>query len=201
MRQLKALATGIVATAAATWTFAIPFEGSIAFSGDTTLDSGIETATAFDSFDNAKVGTGTQSGAYVGTGGTTGVSFSTFSFDPLAPAPVDPIWSFTKDMVEYSFRLDSITSVSRDDLGGGLFALAVAGIGVGSITGWDDTAGAFSITSTGRAGETELGFAGFAFTTTPDEPGQVPDSGATAALLGLSVLGLTFVARRRAAAA
>lgn len=163
---------------------AVMIEGSVAFDGSVSLDSPIPTATKFVSFTNAKVSTGTQTGDYVGTVGTT-VSMESLDFSPFS-VPTDPFWSFSFGGLDYAFTLDSLVTADIEFLGAGLWRLGVAATGVAMITGYDATPGAFSITTTGDASATDLGFGSFTFVPTP--PTFVPDASSSLVLLGFGLL-------------
>lgn len=171
---------------------AAPINGEIAFSGSMTLDSAIPTAKAFTSFSAVSVSTGTQSGDYLGTA-LTPVSMNTFVFDPLVlPGSPYPLWSFSHDGKDYSFALTSLTLKEVTTTPGSpLRGLRVTGLGIASITGFDDTYGGFSITTTGNTTATQLGFGSFTFATGREVP--VPDGGATFVLLGSSFLGFVIL--------
>lgn len=178
---------------AATSAFGIQINGSIAFEGSLELDQSISSSpTEFVTFSSVAVATGTQSGAYLGTGGTTGVTLTPFSFGSF-PGSIAPLWSFSLGLTDYSFDLTALTSVSVTNLGSGLYQLAVAGTGMAYITGYDATPGAFSITTTGNSSSTQLGLGAFTFVTADRE---VPDTGSTAILLGAALLGFVTVSRK-----
>lgn len=194
---MKKIALITVAIAAIPAAFALKIDGSIAFDGSTTLDAPVPAATSFNSFSNAKVSQGTQTGDYVGTG-LTPVTFMPLDF---TTPTLGTLWSFNIGPTDYSFMVDSIMEVNSASLTGGLFQLAVSGTGMAMMTGFEDTMGNFSLTTTGNASQTELGFAGFSFTTAgdstpPPPPSSVPDSSSTVALLGLGMLTLATFQRR-----
>ena len=190
MKKLALITAAIAAIPAA---FAIQIDGSIAFDGSTSLNAPVPAATSFDTFDNAKVSQGTQTGDYLGTG-LTPVTFMPLDF---TTPTLGQLWSFSMGSTDYSFMVDSISEVSLNNLTGGLFQLAVSGTGMAMITGFEDTTGYFSLTTTGNSSQTDLGFAGFSFTTA-----RVPDAASTIALLGLGMVALvTFQRRSRRTAA
>ncbi|MDQ8181067.1 VPDSG-CTERM sorting domain-containing protein [Pelagicoccus sp. SDUM812005] len=184
---MKKLLLATIAIAAIPAAFAVKIDGSIAFDGSTSLDAPVPSATSFDSFSNAKVSQGTQTGDYLGTG-LTPVTFMPLDF---TTPTFGELWKFSIGSVDYSFVVNSIATVSRTALTGSLYQLAVSGTGTAMISGYEDTMGQFSLTTTGNASQTDLGFAGFSFTTA-----TVPDSSSTAALLGLGLIGLISIQRR-----
>lgn len=174
---------------------AVLINGSISFRGSVNLDAPIPTANSFVSFEDVGVTVGTQTGDYVGTGGTTGVTMNGFQFSPtLAPDPVSPVWQFAVGPTNYSFVLDDIVSVTRMNLGAGLFSLQVAGTGTASITGFDSTPGAYSVTTTGDNVDTSLGFGAFTFVAGKE---RVPDGGTSILLFGLALTGLGVARKYR----
>lgn len=192
MKKIRNYLGLLAISAAAPLTHAVPIDGTIAFDGSTSLDAPIPSATTFMSFTNSEVSVGTQSGVYLGTAGTS-VMMEMIQFNPFV-LPAQPLWSFAKDGVDYSFSLLSLDSVEVESLAEGLFSLTLAGQGMAMVTGYDDTPGAFSITTTGDAEATDLGFGAFTFTADSSE--QVPDSGTTVALLGSAMLGFVVFKRR-----
>lgn len=178
-------------TAAVPVAMAVKISGAISFDGSTTLDAPIPGASSFLDFTDVRVSTGTQMGDYLGTGGAN-VSMNGITFSPFE-APMSALWSFTDDGKDYSFWLDSLTSVERTNLGSGLHQLSLSGSGTASITGFEDTGGVFSITTTGNTEATSLGFGAFTFATQTD---SVPDGGSAAVLLGAGLLGLAVVQRK-----
>lgn len=178
-------------TAAVPVAMAVKIDGAISFDGSTTLDAPIPGASAFLDFTEVRVSIGTQLGDYVGTGGSD-VVMNPLTFSPFE-APMSALWSFTDDGKDYSFWLDSLNTVERTNLGAGLYQLSVSGGGTASISGFEDTAGVFSITTTGNTEATALGFGAFTFATETD---SVPDGGSAAMLLGAGLLGLAVVQRK-----
>jgi hypothetical protein len=196
MNKLKkfAVATLLVLglTSAAT---ALPIiQGTIDFTlGNVTLNGntsgGAGSATAITSFGGTTVVNPSvaPTGAYAGTEWTP-VTFlaSGFQFAPaLNPNPVVDLWTFDFNSKTYSFAL---TSVSHNF---SLGALNLAGMGVLSITGYEDTLGTWSFSTTG-SGPTTFGFVAGNV--------AVPDGSTTAALLGFALVGLSLAARRRVSA-
>ena len=161
-----------------------PINGKIQFTGSGTTDVPIPNATEFTSFFNVAVASGTQTGDYVGTDGTS-VTMPGFIFDPdLSPDPVTQ-WSFTKDSITYSFDLYSPLTVDQGIGGANLPYLTLSGTGIAHITGYDETPGDWILTTQGSSAT--LAFS--AFTT-------VPDGGLTLALLGCALMGVEGLRRR-----
>lgn len=185
---LSALAILSIAQAAS----AIAIQGYVAFDGSVSLDQPIPTATKFVSFTNSKVSVGTQTGAYVGTAGTA-VTMEPLQYDPFL-APDTPFWSFSSGGLDYSFDFQSLTSLTAEALGNGLFRLTAAGVGIANITGYDPTPGAFSITTTGNASATNLGFGAFTFVA--GTTSQVPDSGTSLSLVAIGLVGIAGASRK-----
>ncbi|MDH3588113.1 MAG: hypothetical protein OEQ74_01790 [Gammaproteobacteria bacterium] len=116
---------------------AVPITGGIGFSGlfNPTGGTGLGDATGI-SFSNAFVAT--TSGIYAGIPApfATVANFTDFQFSPLAPDPVDPLWTVSFGGVDYSFSLEDVSVDFQDNN-----ELNLSGSGILSATGFDDTAG------------------------------------------------------------
>ncbi len=89
------------------------------------------------------------------------------------------------------FTLTNYTTID-ETVGGGV---TLQGTGTATLTGFDPTPGFWSF-SADRASNTAL----FSFSSTNISPiPGVPDSGATAAMLGAALVGLGLISRRRRA--
>ncbi len=184
MNNISKLAAVIAAISITGLASGAKITGIIAFTGTTTLNGSVATATTFTSFSDVVVANFTQTGDYLGTDGSA-VTMSPFTFDPaLAPSPVSPLWTFISGLTTYSFRLDTITEVIRD-MSGPIDKLTVSGRGLASATGFDDAIGDWTLTTQG--GTSRISFSSAA---------AVPEGGTTAALLGLGLIGLVSLSRR-----
>src|SRR5690606_3528641 len=101
-----------------------------------------------------------------------------------------PLWTFTIGGTVYEFDLTALTSATTS-VTPSLSTFTLSGTGTAKITGFDDTFGVFSLQGTGE----NLTFQ-FVQASTTANGLAVPDGGATAALLGLSLLGVTLVHRK-----
>jgi PEP-CTERM motif. len=127
--------------------------GEIGFTGGTTLNGPISSATAFLSFfgpsgpgfDVPVVG-GSPTGSYAGVPVGTLATFNPFAFD-VQPATPHTLWTFTVDSTTYSFEINTV-SISYQGPG----FLNIQGQGTAYITGFDPTPGTWSITDTGGNG-------------------------------------------------
>jgi hypothetical protein len=167
--------------------------GDIAFTGGTVTYPGTQkmsNATGFKAIVGATV-QGTSTGSYSAVTAGTAVTFKPFSF---TAASVTPLWTFNFGGLTYSFDATSVTLVSQSKefitLDGNGWA-DITKIG-GASDGYTATAGTWSfvVTAQGKSSAT--------WAAATDIP-QVPDTGATALLigLGLSGVGLMAVAQRR----
>ncbi len=158
-----------------------PINGAITFSGGVTLDTGnVNTATAVTAWSAPIVSS--TSGDFSSVSNGTGVAF-------VAP------WSFNTSttIVDFwkvgGFEFDLLSSSIIAQVGNG--SLYVTGTGTAYGNGFTPFAGSWSFTTQNpSAGGTFSFSAGTA----------VPDGGTTALLVGLSLLGVSVVARRRKSA-
>lgn len=161
---------------------ALPMTGAVSFSGDYVLDTGdISTATAFTSFSNVVVQSG--SGTWLSVPTNTPAVFYAFSFSP--PANVTPLWSFIFGGVTYSLNADASTMTFERETGA-IPSLEVEGTGwIYATAGYDPTWGAYKITAN-QGGST---FSFSASSITVPEPGML-------LLLGFGLVGLAGLRRK-----
>jgi roadblock/LC7 domain-containing protein len=155
--------------------------GDINFDGVATTNTGnLATATSFTTITGVSV-VPVEDGTYTGTTGA-GATFTPFSFTAAA---VTPLWTFTWGGITYSFDATSITIVTQKK-----GFLNLQGWGWANATGYASTEGSWSITDTGTKSTVTFGSAA-----------TVPDSGATALLIGLGLAGIAagLVAQRKLA--
>lgn len=114
----------------------------------------------------------------------TFVSYKDFFYDPLSVVGGNPIWTTTTGL---SFSLTSISGFTESGTSG----LLAFGSGTVSSTtaGFDTTAGdwSFNASKTGSV---------FSWGSTAAAVSRVPDGGASAILLGVSLLGLAGASRK-----
>jgi hypothetical protein len=162
---------------------AVPINGAISFNGLPTFNATpISGATAFTAFGSVQVQTGSQFGSYAGIPNDyTPVTFTPFVFSPPA-GTVTPLWTLTFGGLTYSFDATSMTSSfnSANNIWN------IGGNGIAHITGFTDTAGTWNL---------HAGNEGSSFTFGSST--NVPDGGTTSMLLGMALLGLGFIARRK----
>lgn len=185
--KIASIALGLALIPAA---MAVQINGSIAFDGSTVVDAPLPSATAFNSFSGAKVSLGTQSGVYLGTGGTA-ATFTPFAFSGAS----GELWNFSLGATSYSFWIDSISSATSTALSPNLNLLSIAGTGMAKITGYEDTMGEFSFAITGNNSQTALGFSAFSFAAGKDTH-TVPDYGTSFSLLAVGLIGLAGMSRK-----
>jgi len=162
---------------------ATPITGTINFNGEATTNSGnLATATSFTTIVGTTV-VPLELGSYAAIPAITPVTFTPFAFNA---AGVTPLWTLTYAGVTYSFTATSIVVAAQN-----ANFLNITGTGIASITGFQNTAGSWSITDTTVGGSPTFTFGAASV---------VPDSGTTAMLILLGVAGIGFgvvLARRR----
>ena len=175
----------VAAVAACTQANAAFISGSIAFSGtyDTLpVSDDLANADAL-TFSAVSVSNNQQFGDYSSVPNGTAATFSNITFNPIT---LGQLWTFTVGPDTYSFTLDSISVDLQNSQ-----TLVLTGTGTASITGFDDTAGTWSITA--NSDGQSLSFSSGAAVSP-----RVPDGGTSIALLGLSLLGIAGIRRKLA---
>ena len=183
LKALKLIATIAIGAFAASSANAAVIQGDINIDGTGTLNgTGVNDATSLTSI-TAALGNG-STGDYAGIASGTAVTFKDLNWTTAGytgALAIDDFWSFTSGGVTYTFDLATITT--NQVLAG---TLVIQGTGTAQATGYSDNPGGIFSLSSSSAGTS------ISFTTTT----SVPDSGHTAALLGLGMLGLAGLAKR-----
>ncbi len=186
-KNLIKLAAGAALIFATTVAQAIPIGGSIQFVGTATMNA---SQTAFIGFGGPGglgpapvVLAGSQTGDYAWVANGTAAIWTPFTFNPPA-ASVTPLWTFSIGAITYSFDATSMSTSHPD-----AFTFNIQGTGIAHITGLEDTAGIWTVTSTG-SGTT------FTFGASTQAGPQVPDGGTTVVLLGAALSGLAMFRRK-----
>ena len=176
-----AIAIGLVTSVGA---IAAPLNGDINFEGAGTFNNtGYADATqiTFGAVSTKSGGTNDYSGVAAGTS----VTFKTFTFgapNNVGSNSIDNLWSFTSGGATFTFDLIRITANS---VAGSVRVIEGWGTAQSTGAGIDDQSAFFTLSSSGSG--TNITFSSAT---------EVPDSGTTTALLGLSLLGLAGAARR-----
>lgn len=195
MKTKMSSAAAILATLFwATSAQAVPITGEITLSANTTSVS-VDFTTKRVSFTpsspsmNSAVDTVSGNMAILAPS-TTAISYKDFFYSPLSVVGFNPIWTTASGSL--SFSLTSISSFSETGPNpANPQGVTVYGSGTISSTtaGYNSTAGDWSFTSS-KTGTR------FTFGSTAAAVSRVPDGGASAILLGVSLLGLAGVSRK-----
>ena len=164
---------------------AAPINGDIFFTNTsaTANNGGPENATKLTNI-TAKTQQNLSNGAYLAIADGSDVTIADLDWSSLTGSggvgalSVSPLWSVDG----FTFILTSITSNSWD---AGSSTRAIYGQGIANGPGYDPHVGTFQLSTSGT--DVTIGFSSNT---------NVPDSGTTTALLGLSMLGLAGAARR-----
>jgi len=182
LTALKLIATIAIGAIAAGSASAAQIHGDINITGTGTLNgTGVNDATSLTSI-TATTGSGsTGDYAAIGSGVTVTVQdLDWTSVGYTGALAISNFWSMTVSGVTYSFDLATITT---NQVTAG--TLLIQGTGTAEATGFTSQEGTFTLSSSSSG-------TSIAFTSTTN----VPDSGHTAALLGLGMLGLAGLAKR-----
>ena len=101
---------------------------------------------------------------------------------------MNKLWEFSAGGITYSFDLTSLTYANIESAWG-VNAEALSGVGIAHATGLEDSQGTFSLMGVG------VGY-GKTFQFKFISGSSVPDGGSTAALLGLTLVGVEILRRR-----
>jgi hypothetical protein len=188
-KTLLTILTGAALSFAVQQADAAQITGTIRMDGAVTLDTQDLATANSATFSNPAASVSSGTGSYTGVTTGTAVNWKNFSWNP-ASTPVDDLWSFSFGGKDYTFDLQTITSVNRIDSSD----LIIKGLGTVGITGFDSTTAnwSFSITDTseGKSGSFTFGFSD------SNTAVATPDGGATAMLLGAGFLGLAGLRRK-----
>jgi hypothetical protein len=184
MKFAKLVAAAALALGASLSIYADPIAGDIFFAGTGTLNSVASEATSVTFHPNVTIYEEISTGSYGGLAAATTATFTNFNFGVVGTVgalAVNPLWSFTDGGKSYSFSLLSLT---LNEMSGSQRNLE--GWGVASITGLEDTQGFWSMSTSGK--NTSVSFSSYS---------SVPDSGTTAVLLSVGLVGMGLVSRRK----
>jgi hypothetical protein len=148
----------------------------------------------------------TVEGDYSSVPKGTSTTFTKFQWNSSTLAITTPAitpfveWTFTIGATTYDFILDNTLTtgtithtqvVTSPHHVSNLWAVSVLGSGTAQITGFEDTVGVFTISGTGNAAHLSFDASG----TAAGDP--VPDGGPAVALLGIALVSLEILRRRR----
>ena len=180
---LKLAGVALLALALSSASKANPINGTIYFTGVATLDATVQTATSVTAISG---NVGLRYGDFTSVANGAAVTWSVGPGTPWVFSPSGTqlaLWSvggFTFDV--------SNTTVVIQNPAAGVYWLNVSADGWVSGNGFDATKGVFGFSINGDNQNTTLTFTSST---------QVPDGGTTALLVGLGLVSMSLVARRR----
>jgi hypothetical protein len=165
---------------------AIPYvNGSLSFNGVPVFNNpaNLSAATAFTAINSVTVAAGQQQGDYIAIPDGQSASFSAFVFSP--PTSSLPLWSLDYNGITYSFQATSMVAHYNPTLQ----IWNMGGTGIASITGEQDSPGAWNL-SAGKQGVS------FFLGSAAGAQASVPEVGTTVLLLGVALAGLGVLCRK-----
>lgn len=192
---LRSLTLAVAALVGGTALHAVPIVGQVEMQGVITLNNsvlGSATGTIVDPVNPEAFTVGqTATGSYAGIG-FNAVEWKAFSWSPVSVLPIESLWSFTSGGRTYSFDLATLnvnthTSTFLDISGAGWLKISDGQSG----PSYDDTYGVWSFQVTNSNGTSPS--SAFIF----QSSNSTPDGGTTALLVGVGLVGMSFVAHRR----
>ena len=119
------------------------------------------------------------------TGDYLGLDGDAATFDPIVFSPASPglLWTINSGGNTYTFTIDSFLSSSQDSQ-----FVNLMGTGTATATGYLPTNGTWTITDTNSSGVGE----DFTFGASSNVTNSVPDSGSSALLIGLGLVGIAI---------
>ena len=119
------------------------------------------------------------------TGDYLGLLGDKATFDPIAFAPTTPglLWTINSGGDTYTFAIDSFLSTSQD-----ANFVNLMGTGTATATGYQPTNGTWTITDTNSSGVGE----DFTFGASSNVTNSVPDSGSSALLIVIGLIGIAI---------
>lgn len=187
MKTFKTLGFTLALAGLVTAARATPINGDIWFTSDAnaTLNNTPSLATQIIAWGAVTVSSG-ATGSYSAVSGGQAVTMTPalpWTFGAVGTTGtniVTNLWSFTIGSTTYAFDLLTLTT---NGMAGS--ARVLEGFGTAKITGLDNTAGFFSMSTSGTGAKVSFS----AYT-------SVPDGGSTIALLGLAMVGIAALRRR-----
>jgi hypothetical protein len=183
-KLVRFASASVLVLAASAFAGAAPIVGNVHFIGTGVFNGTPAAATSISFPWSVEIAENISDGSYAGLNAATTAVFQNLAMGPQFNLPelnIDNLWSFSDGGLTYSFDL---TKITLNEMAGTQRVLE--GLGVAQITGFDDTPGFWTLSTSGTSAS--VSFSSFT--------SSVPDSGTSALLLGIALVAMSAVVHR-----
>jgi len=204
MNKVLKLASLVLALSSASAAFSAPITGKIFIGANDPTSVSVDYNTNMVTFNpvaNANARVTLREGDYTTLNTNLNVNYFSFSYGPntgvntLGAVGPTKLWEITNgqpgtaNAANTNFTLSAITLI--DESSPNVFGLN--GTGIAKLVGFDDTPGFWSFSANRTTGQTIFNWSSTNISPIP----SVPDGGTTAVLLGMGLVAVGFIARRK----